>query len=160
GLADVRPLLPTDREPTIPTTVGHAALRPCNQPFLAHERLRYVGEPIAAVVADTRALADDGAGLVGVDADELPAVPGAEAAVAADAPLLHPSLGDNLAATFEVVVGEPDAAFARADRVVRGRFYVQRYTGMPMETRGVVAAWDAGLGQLTVWSSTQWPHTV
>ncbi len=154
------PLLPADREPTIPTTVGHPALRPCNQPFLARERVRYVGEPIAVVVAEGRALADDAAALVGVEVDDLPVAASAERAVASDAPLLHPQLGDNLAATFEVVVGEPEAAFARADRVVRGRFYVQRYTGMPMETRGVMAAWDVGLRQLTVWSSTQWPHTL
>jgi carbon-monoxide dehydrogenase large subunit len=158
--ADLRPLVAADREPTIPTSVGHPALRPCNQPFLAHERVRYVGEPIAVVVAEGRALANDAAGLVGVDLDHLPVAASAERAVAAGAPLLHPQLGENLAATFEVVVGEPDAVFAHADRVVRGRFYVQRYTGMPMETRGVVAAWDPGLRQLTVWSSTQWPHTL
>ena len=52
-----------------------------------------------------------------------------------NAPLLQPDLGDNLAGTFEVLVGDPDAAFATADRIVTGQFYVQRYTGMPLETR-------------------------
>ncbi|MDQ3811734.1 MAG: molybdopterin-dependent oxidoreductase, partial [Chloroflexota bacterium] len=59
-----------------------------------------------------------------------------------------------------VCVGDPLGAFAQAEQVVRGRFYVQRYTGMPLETRGVAAAWDAGRQMLSVWSSTQWPHTL
>src|SRR4029077_18999756 len=87
-------------------------------------------------------------------------VPDAHAAVEYSAPLLHPSLGDNLAGTFSVTVGDPDAAFAAADRVISGRFYVQRYSGMPLEARGVAAIWDAGRQKLTLWSSTQWPHTV
>jgi len=145
---------------TIPTTVSHPSLRSCSQPFLADGVVRYVGEPIAAVVADDRGLAVDGAGAVVVEYDALDPVPSATRAVAEGAPLLHPQLGDNLAATFDVRIGDPDEAFRQADRVVRGRFYVQRYTGMPLEARGVAASWDAGRGQVTVWSSTQWPHTV
>ena len=145
---------------TIPALVSHPALRPCGQPILADGTARYVGEPIAAVVADGRAAAEDGAAAVGVDYDPLQPVPTAEAAVEFSAPVLHRQLGDNVAGAFEVRVGDPDAAFAAADRVVRGRFYVQRYTGMPLEPRGVAAAWDAGRQRLTVWTSTQWPHTV
>lgn len=144
----------------IHAVVTHPALRPCGQPPLAHGTVRYVGDPLAAVVAASRAEAEDGAEAVLVDYQPLHPVPDAGAAVALDAPLLHPHLGDNLAGTFDVKAGDPDAAFARADRVVTGRFYVQRYTGMPMETRGVAAHWDAGLGLLTLWSSTQWPHTL
>lgn len=160
---DVAASLPPGPGPlprTIPTTVPHASLRPCSQPFLADAVVRYVGEPIAALVAESRALADDAVAAALVQYDPLPAVPTATAAVTEGATLLHPPLGDNLAGSFDVRVGNPDAAFRAADRVVRGRFYVQRYTGMPLETRGVAAAWDAGLGQLTVWSSTQWPHTL
>src|SRR5262249_15251819 len=86
--------------------------------------------------------------------------PDAIRAADADAPVLHDPLGDNLAASFTVATGDVDAAFAAADIVVRGRYYVHRHTGMPLETRGVVADWDAGTGRLTLWSSTQWPHTV
>ena len=144
----------------IHATVTHPALRACAQPVLARDVVRYVGEPIAAVFAETRASAEDGVAAVGLTYEPLPVVPHAEAAVEPSAPLLHPHLGDNLAGAFEVKVGDPDAAFASADRVVRGRFYVQRYTGMPLEGRGVAAAWDEGRQQLTLWSSTQWPHTV
>lgn len=144
----------------IPATVTHPALRPCAQPSLADGVVRYVGDPIAVVVAHTRAEAQDGAAAVMVEYEPLPPVPNAERALASDAPLLHPALGDNLAGTFGVTVGDPDGAFARAERVVRGRFSVQRYSGMPLETRGVAADWDAGRQRLTLYSSTQWPHTL
>ena len=144
----------------IHATVTHPALRQCGQPILADGRVRYVGEPIAAVVAESRASAEDGVAAVVVDYEPLQSVPDARAAVEFSAPLLQPDLGDNLAGTFEVTVGDPDAAFAAADRIVKGRFYVQRYTGMPLETRGVAAVWDAGREHLTLWSSTQWPHTL
>src|SRR6202048_1095479 len=144
----------------IHATVTHPALRQCGQPILADGRVRYVGDPIVAVVAESRASAEDGVAAVRVDYTPLQSVPDARAAVEFSAPLLQPDLGDNLAGTFEVVVGDPDAAFAAADRTVTGRFYVQRYTGMPLETRGVAAVWDAGRERLTLWSSTQWPHTL
>ena len=144
----------------IHAAVTHPALRPCGQPILADNIVRYVGEPIAAVVAESRATALDGAQAVVVDCNPLQPVPQAHAALDPLAPRLHPPLGDNLAGSFEVTVGDPDAAFADADRVVSGRFYIQRYTGMPLEPRGVAAVWDAGRERLTVWSSTQWPHTL
>ncbi|MDQ6674950.1 MAG: xanthine dehydrogenase family protein molybdopterin-binding subunit [Chloroflexota bacterium] len=144
----------------IHATVTHPALRQCGQPILADGRVRYVGEPIAAVVAETRASAQDGVAAVLVDYTPLQSVADAQAAVEFSAPVLQPDLGDNLVGTFEVTVGDPEAAFASADRIVKGRFYVQRYTGMPLETRGVAAAWDAGREHLTLWSSTQWPHTL
>jgi carbon-monoxide dehydrogenase large subunit len=145
---------------TIHASVGHPALRRCAQPILADAIARYVGEPVAAVLGETRAAAEDGMAAVSIEYAALDVVPTAEAAVATDAPLLHPHLGNNLAAGFSVRVGDPEAAFAAADRIVSGRFYVQRYTGMPLEPRGVAAAWDAGREHLTLWTSTQWPHTV
>jgi aerobic carbon-monoxide dehydrogenase large subunit len=146
--------------PRIHAVVNHPALRPCQQPCLADGVVRYVGEPIAVVAAETRAQADDGAAAVEVDYEPLEPIASAEAAVADAAARLHPELGDNLAGSFSVRVGEPEQAFATADRIVKGRFYVQRYSGMPLETRGVAAAWDAGRNELTLWSSTQWPHTL
>src|SRR5207247_2474200 len=105
-------------------------------------------------------LAEDGAEGVKVQYDPLQAVPDARAAVAAGAALLHDGLQANIAADFTVRVGDADAAFRSADVTTRATYYVHRYTGMPLETRGVAAAWDAGTGQLTLWSSTQWPHTL
>ena len=144
----------------IPSIVDHPALRPCRQLPLAREKVRYVGEPIVAVVAPSRYIAEDVAAAISIDYEPLPAVPDAEAAIAAGATVLHEHLGSNLAADFTVQVGDAEAAFRTAEVVTHGRYYVHRYTGMPLETRGVAAAHDAGTGHLTVWSSTQWPHTV
>ena len=144
----------------IPAVVSHAALRPCAQAPLARERARYVGEPLAAVVAPTRYAAEDAAADVRVEYDVLDPVADADAALAPGAPLLHEGAQGNVAADFTVRVGDADRAFAAAEIVTRGRYSVQRYTGMPLETRGVAADYDAGTGRLTVWSSTQWPHTL
>ncbi len=144
----------------IPVVIDHPALRPCRHPLLARDKVRYVGEPIAVVVAQSRYVAEDGADAVKVEYEPLQAVPDARAAGAAGAPLLHDHLGDNVAADFVVRVGDADAAFRSADVVTRATYYVHRYTGMPLETRGVAADCDAGTGDLTLWSSTQWPHTL
>ncbi|MBV9169199.1 MAG: xanthine dehydrogenase family protein, partial [Chloroflexi bacterium] len=144
----------------IQATVSHPALRDCAQPILAGDVVRYVGEPIAVAFGETRAEAVDAAAATVVEYEPLPAVSTSDAALAEGAPLLHEHLGDNLAGCFDVHVGDADAAFRSADRIISGRFAVQRYTGMPLETRGVAAQWDAGREHLSVWSSTQWPHTV
>jgi carbon-monoxide dehydrogenase large subunit len=157
GAADVQT---TTGAAAIPPVIAHPALRACQHPLLARETVRYVGEPIVAVVATDRYTAEDAAAAVRIDYDPLPVVPDALRAVAPDAPVLHEHLGDNLAADFTERVGDADAAFRAADVVTRGRYYVQRYTGVPIETRGVVAASDLGTGDLTLWSSTQWPHTL
>ena len=144
----------------IPTVVDHEHLRPCRQPVLAGDKVRYVGDPIVAVVAESRYIAEDAAAAVAVAYEPLEAVRGAEAAMAENAALLHERLGDNIAADFTVHVGDVDAALRSAEVVTRGRYYVHRHTGMPLETRGVAARYDAGTGSLTLWSSTQWPHTL
>ena len=144
----------------IPAVVTHPALRPSGQPPLACDKVRFVGEAVAIVVATDRYAAEDGAAAVRVDYEPLDPVPDATAALAAGAPLLHDALGDNVAADFTVRVGDVDAAFRAAEVVTRGQWDVQRYTGMPLETRGVAVSHDAGTGQLTVWTSTQWPHTL
>jgi carbon-monoxide dehydrogenase large subunit len=144
----------------IPGVIDHPALRPCRQLPLARDKVRYAGEPIAAVVAASRYVAEDSAAAVNVVYDPLEAVPDAEVAVAEGTAVLHEPLGNNVAADFTVTVGDADAAFRSAAIVTRGRYYVHRYTGMPLETRGVAALYDAGTGRLTLWSSTQWPHTI
>ena len=144
----------------IPAVIDHPALRPCRQPPLATDKVRYVGEPIAAVVAQDRYAAEDGAAALQVEYEPLDAVPDAHAAVTPGSSRLHEHVEGNVAADFTVRVGDADAAFRGAEVVTRGRYYVHRYTGMPLETRGVLADYDAGTGCLTVWSSTQWPHTL
>lgn len=144
----------------IPVLIGHPTLRPCSHPLLARDKVRYVGEPIAVVVAESRYAAEDVADAVKVEYEPLDPVPDARAAVATGAVLLHDELVGNLAADFTVQVGDVDRAFSAAEVVTRETYYVHRYTGMPLETRGVAARYDGGTGDLTLWSSTQWPHTL
>jgi aerobic carbon-monoxide dehydrogenase large subunit len=129
---------------------------PFPRPILAREVVRYVGEPIAVVIADTAAHAQDGAEAVFVDLDPLPAVVGPEAAAADAAPLLFPEAGTNVAHRFEKRWDED--VLAGADVVVRGRFVNQRVAPVPMETNAV-AVDPSGEG-LTIWVSTQIPFDV
>jgi carbon-monoxide dehydrogenase large subunit len=127
---------------------------------LAERTVRYVGQPIGVVVAATRAEAEDVAETLDIDIDPLPGVADQWAALEPDAPLLYPEHGSNLAVRFGV--GDPDdvieAAMAGADIVVSRRLRIPRIVPSPMETRGVVAEWNAGARHLTVWMSTQTPH--
>lgn len=126
-------------------------------PVLAADVVRYVGEPVAAVVATSRAQAEDAALLVDVQYEPLEPVADPFRALEG-APFVHPELGTNVVYRRQVRAGDPDAAFAQAHRVVRATIRQQRVAGIPMEPRGVLAAWDGARGMLTVWSSTQVPH--
>ena len=139
-----------------------AAIDPVLQPevlrALATDRVRFVGEPIAAVVADDRYRAEDAVRTVEVDYEPLPAIVDPERAEDPDAPLVNPEWGTNRAGHFTVRKGDPDAAFREAAHVVRGRFVTPRQTGAPIEPRGIIARPDRRTGGLTVWSATQAPH--
>lgn len=125
---------------------------------LALDRVRYAGEPVAVVVAASRYQAEDALELIAVGYAPLPPVTDAQAALAPDAPLLHPAIGKNLVAELRTTVGDPEAAIAAADLVVSERFAIQRHGGVPLETRGLVAAWDHATRRLTVWGPTKVPH--
>ncbi len=135
-------------------------MRQMPQLAMCRDRALHVGEIVAVVLAESPAVAQDAADLVAVDYEPLPAVVDAMTAGDAAAPVIHAAWGDNLAVHFTTGFGDPDAAFAAADVRVRERFDIQRYVGMPMETRGVVARWDARDGSLTTWNSTQVVHFV
>jgi len=122
--------------------------------------VRYVGEPVAVVVAETRAQAEDAAALVDVAYEPLPAVATAEAALAASAPVLHPELGGDNVCYRVVRPGElsADDAFARAAHVVRVRVAHHRIAAAPLEPRGLVAHYDSAGGELVVQCSSQTPH--
>jgi carbon-monoxide dehydrogenase large subunit len=122
---------------------------------LARDRVRYVGAPVAVVVARDRYAAEDGAELVEVEYDELPVVASIDAALAADAPKLYDEWPDNRIVQAIADNPEADRAF-EGRRVVGGTYTMQRHTAVPMETRGAVA--DARDGRVTIWSSTQFPH--
>lgn len=132
-------------------------VEPVPHPVLTADRVRYVGEPVAAVVAEDRAAAEDAAALVEVEYDPLPAVVDPEASLKGDV-RLHDHLPDNILFRWEGKGGDPEGEFARADRVVRQKFRIPRLAAVPMETRGVVAAYDPGTDLLTVWSSAQGTH--
>jgi carbon-monoxide dehydrogenase large subunit len=143
----------------IPVRLGpKPALLPFLQPPLARDRVRYVGEPVALVVADSRYVAEDAAEQVAVDYATLPAVLDAEAALAEGAPVLHEAAGTNRADLLQVVLGDPDAALGGAEVRIRRRLAVGRHTGVPMETRGLLAAYDPESGTLAVWGPTKVPH--
>jgi len=141
----------------IPVFNEHPGLpRPCGIPPLAADRVRFVGEPVAAVVATDRYAARDAAELIAVEYGPLPAVADVDAALAPGAPLVHEPLGTNVAAEWSQRVGDPDAAFREADVVVRLTLRLSRGGAQPLETRGLVARWDGE--RLTVWAAIQMVH--
>src|SRR5438046_5841576 len=135
-------------------------VRQAPQWALCRDRARYVGEAVAMVVAESRAQAEDAVQLIEVEWEPLPPSVDMVEPGEPGGPLVHPEWGTNVALSFAHSIGDPDAAFARADVVVSETFRVQRYVGMPLECRGVVARWDRRDGTLTTWNSTQVPHFV
>jgi len=125
---------------------------------LARDKVRYVGEPVAAVVADDRYRAEDALARVEVAYDPLPALVDTRAAAGPGAPLLFESEGTNVVASYTVACGDVERALGNADLVLRETFYVQRHSAVPLETRGALAEWDAGRGVLTMWGMTKVPH--
>ncbi|PYN61952.1 MAG: xanthine dehydrogenase [Candidatus Rokuibacteriota bacterium] len=135
-------------------------LRQAPQFALCRDRARHVGEIVAMVVAESRARAEDAAALIEVEWDPLPPVVDMVRAAEPGGPLVHPEWGTNVAVGFSHAIGDAEAAFARAEVVLSETFSIQRYVGMPLEGRGVVATWDRRDGTLTTWNSTQVSHFV
>ena len=139
--------------PTIPLRLDSSPVfRPFEQPVIAHGKVRYVGEPVAVVLADSAAAAEDALDAIVLDIEPLPAV--ADSATAArNEVLLFEAAGSNLALTLSGVRGDAAAAFKSAPYVRRERFKVQRHGAVPMEPRGLLAEWDAAL--LTVYGAAK-----
>jgi len=129
-----------------------------NRPVLAIDEVVHVGEPVAIVVADDRYVAEDGAALVEIEYDPLPAVADCHAALAPGAPVVHRGAPHNLLAEFRMGYGDADAAFAKAAHVFSESLWQHRGGSHSIECRGAVAAYDAIEDRLTLWSSTQMPH--
>jgi 2-furoyl-CoA dehydrogenase large subunit len=140
---------------TKPFSVGVTA--PIHYYCAATDRARFVGEPVAVVVATSRYLAEDAAEAVGVDYEPLPAVVDPERALEAAAPVLHEAVGTNLASHRHLVYGDPDRAFREAEIVLEERFRFPKYGSTPIETYGIIARWDPLDGVLTVWSNFMGP---
>jgi aerobic carbon-monoxide dehydrogenase large subunit len=133
-------------------------MRSAPQYPLAIDRARWQGEPIAIVVAESRALAEDAAALVDVEWKELPAVTDPEGALDENAPVIHAELGNNLCYERLIDTGNVDGAFARAGHIVEAAFETGRHTHVSLEPRAILAAFNAAENQLTVWHSTQVPY--
>jgi carbon-monoxide dehydrogenase large subunit len=150
--------------PDLPVNEVVPGLRPVPHGPLAGGWVRAVGEPVAAVVAESPAMAADGAARVAVEYEPLEAVTSVEAALAPGAPPVQRVGGfqDNLAFRHVREAGDVEGAFdpARADHVVRLRFAHSRVAAVPVEPRGVAASWDEARGELSVWTSTQTPYWV
>ena len=134
-----------------------------SRPFrlLADHDARFVGEPIAMVVADSRYQAEDALEAVEVDVDPLPAIVDVERALDDGVPPVHPDRESNLVLELPTIgTGDVDAVFAAAPRVLTETYRQHRYACVPMETRGTLASWDPYRQELTVWISTQGPHGV
>jgi carbon-monoxide dehydrogenase large subunit len=132
---------------------------PTKRPPLAQGRVRYVGERVAVVIAETEALARDAAELVSVDYEVLPAVVRAEDSVCPGAPLIHQGAAENT--SFTMSMGNADAAdtaFARAHHITRLSLYNNRLTAVTMEPRGCLAEYDLGTRRYTLYTSTQNVH--
>jgi carbon-monoxide dehydrogenase large subunit len=141
----------------LPDVHGFVMLPPTmNRPPLAKDKVRFVGDVVAMVVAETKAQALDAAEAVIVDYDELPAVATVEAALAEDAPLLHEAQGSNVANAMGT--GPVEGVLDDAEVVVRQRIVNQRVAPVPMEPGGIVAVPEGG--GLSIWVASQGPHGV
>ena len=125
---------------------------------MAAEVPKYEGEPVAVVVAENAYIARDALELIEVDYEPLPAVVDLEGALRADSPLVHEDIGTNLCVNSSRTVGDPDGAFAQADGILNLRVVEPRLVPNAMEPRAVTASYERGLGEITLWISTQGPH--
>jgi carbon-monoxide dehydrogenase large subunit len=136
------------------------ALQAPEYPLLPHDKVCYVGQPIAVVVAHDPYVARDAVELITVDYEPLAPVLDPEAAARDDAPVIHAAMGTNVAMRLRQRAGDLEGALAQADHVVRQRYVVQRIVPAPLETRGVLAQYQPREDLLTVWNATQAPHRV
>ena len=150
--------LPECARPIPPSIAAPAGFHATAQPVFADPLVRYVGEVVAAVVAEDPYAAADAAAAVLVDYEPLPAAGTVEAALEPTAPRVFESWPDNVAGLSTARVGDPAAGFAAAHVVVEARLGLARVHGMPIETRGIVATPEGPDGRLTLWTSSQSPY--
>ena len=141
--------------------VPNPAIRhPITQQPLASDEVCFVGEAVAAVVADSRHQAEDACERIVANFEELPVSANCEFATKPGAAPAHAGLQDNVAAQFTLDYGDVDAAFRNASHVFQDRYFQHRGTANPMEGRGVVAIYDTISQSFTVWSATQSPFII
>ncbi len=140
----------------LPPGVGGMILKVPERPCLAHERVRFAGEPVAMVVAETEDAALEAVEAIEIEYDELPVLVTAEAAIAPGAVLVHADVPGNLAFDFDFGdKAATEAAFAKAARVIKLSLEAQRISGVPMEPKACLAAWDKATNTCDVYMQTQ-----
>ena len=144
--------------PWVGTLTHLVGLKSAPQHPLAVGRVRWQGEAVVMVVAQSRAVAEDALEQIYVEYASLPALVDVEQALDPVTPLLHPELGTNLAWERRIDAGQVDAALAASDEVVTAEFRFARHTGVTLEARSLVADWNEGDGRLTIYQGTQAPH--
>lgn len=148
-----------DSIPRVPIRLfPNSGMNAFRQPILASEVVRYVGEPIAFVVADSPEIAEDAVDLIFADIDPIPAVVAVEDWGRGGKTKLYPDQDSNRVWGYTARLGDVDAAFEGAAYTRRETFYVHRHTGITMETRGVVSSWDAVTRTMTSWGACKVPH--
>ena len=141
--------------PVIPLRLANLPeFAPYLQPVIASDKVRYVGEPVAVVVAESQALAEDATEAINLEIERLPALPDRHAAASGTA-LLFEATSSNQAVRYSVAFGDADAAFAKAEYTRRESFRCHRLTAVPLETRGLIAEWDSTKGKPTVFGATK-----
>jgi carbon-monoxide dehydrogenase large subunit len=135
-------------------------VRPFKKLPIATEKVRYVGEIVAAIIGESRSTAEDGAESVAVDYEAKDPVVDLERALEPGSPLVIDEWGTNEAYFKEICTGDVTNVFEKADYVLREKFRIQRQYGSAMEPRGVIASYDPSSDYLTVYTSTQWSHIV
>ncbi|MBV9984668.1 xanthine dehydrogenase family protein molybdopterin-binding subunit [Bradyrhizobium sp.] len=135
-------------------------LKSAPQHAMAVDRVRWQGEAVAAIIAKSRAAAEDAVDAVVVEYEELAPVTDMRSALDPQTPLIHPSLGDNLAFERLHHTGDVDRALLDSDEIVEAEFVFGRHTGVTLEPRAVVADWNAAEARLTIYQGTQAPHMV
>jgi aerobic carbon-monoxide dehydrogenase large subunit len=140
-----------------PPPIAGAIFNQCTQVPLAKDKVRHVGEPLAVVLAQSRYVAEDALPDIVLDLDPLPAVVDLEKALDDASARVHDDVKGNVAAHVRQHRGNYAAARARADHVIARRFRYDHGASVPIETRGIVAHWDARAEHLTVWDTTQAP---
>lgn len=156
----VNPMSPFPFQSRDPFHTGNPSIKFFDHFCLATDRVRFVGEPVAAVVGTNKYVVEDALDLVEADYEVLKPVVDAEKAMEKGSPLLYDEWGDNVTLTFKVSGGDVDKAFEEADVIVEDKIYSGRYTGTPLEPRAIVASFDDVSKVLTLWDSTQMPNNV
>lgn len=142
----------------LPVFINIPGMKPYSPQALASGKARYVGEPVAAIVVDSRSDVEDALEGIQLEYEPLEAVVDAETALQTGSPLLYDEWGTNLIVKRTASRGDVDRAFREAEATVKGRFKIGRQTAIPIENRAVIASFDPYSERLTIWCTSQQPH--